>query len=1431
MKKFYTQLLAFVAMTLLGTSAFAQVTGISVDDYNPCHNGNVTISWTEGGANTNVTIRVGTGTSPANTDLVNISSYPVLPGSNQVVVSGFVGGATYNIDIIGNQDATFDADAFTVDARPVKPTALDPAIDTVCTGATPTLDAIGGTDGTNGQLAWYQTDGSTLIGYGNPVSAAIVGTTNFKVRREDAVCGDNTPFVSLDMYVYANASAATDITLNGESNPIATPCPGTYTLGQTGANLTGVSPSTTVEFSVTAFTGPYVTSYNFPAGATTVYCRVTDGCSGTTYDYSEVVTMNDLSVDGTVTPDVSPFCTGSNITWTMNGATLGTGATYQYSLDGITWNPTLNAGTDNFWLINGVMATTTVYIRLVSACDTTAGASGIATAYVNPTDVSSVVTTPNQTTVCSGTGVTFTATGGSLGTNPGSYYEYSIDGGGFVNNGTNPAYAYVVNASTLFAWRIYDACTATSTTGSSVTMGVATNNTAPTAVMATDLNGGSICPGDIFDFQADGTLSNTTYNPLAYWEFASDAGFTTILEDSSLTGLYTGSIGAGLTVYARIAGGCGGTTASVNTNVTPVAASAAPSSIEVWDMAQATQYSANEEICAQTVTLVQVGGTADAGDGASYDFGTMDNGVFTLLANTGATSTYQVAHSIDTTYAVRLIGGCSGTSTPVTIAMGVAEDNATPDSMYVMDGSNWIANNAQLCSTAMLDYTIATTALGDNASYMFDVDVDGVVTPTNNGTNPTLSIDVASMGISSYMTVTGYVSGGCTDVSGTTFSHTVTVFSASSGFTAISLTNDEFCANSGVVATLKATGATVPGNANIVWYSLDNNTNAIIAKVKETSGATPGADSIMVAPTVTTTYGVRVEGCDTTVFEVRTVTVRDTSVAATGVSISPGTQVCPGMPVSYTATGGVAGFGAMAKWYSGATLIGSGNPLFITVNNDTNVTVRYEGFCNTTTSFAAASVTVYDSTDISVLGTGSACPNVSFDLNALVSPTGGSFTGTGASGHYFSYGTPGTYQLTYTKTFTGGCSFDRTVYVTVNAAPAFTLTLQSSPSGCNSNGSFLITGTPGDAFDVNSGDFTGTLDGAGEALITSTGGSYTVVVTGATMCSSSDDIIIPAAPGAVTATTDITDVACYGATNGVITVNASSGTSPYTYSLNGGTFGSSNVFENLAAGNYDVDVKDANGCIYSLNVDVEGVANALDLTVDEPGDVQCFGDNNGYITGLIASGGTAPYSFSVNGDDFTTETNYTNLSAGNYTITVKDANGCTADFSFTIEGPAQLVGSVSTVSYDVNTNTYTIKISANGGTGIKSFYLDNGLASTDSVFTGVAPGVHTWKVSDEHTCFTTGEFTLEDPSSVGVTTGAAELAVYPNPFASELTIAGTLPVNASIVMIDTYGKKVAVNMVVANGRTVINTDNLAKGMYILNINGEGVNVSRKVVKH
>jgi hypothetical protein len=135
---------------------------------------------------------------------------------------------------------------------------------------------------------------------------------------------------------------------------------------------------------------------------------------------------------------------------------------------------------------------------------------------------------------------------------------------------------------------------------------------------------------------------------------------------------------------------------------------------------------------------------------------------------------------------------------------------------------------------------------------------------------------------------------------------------------------------------------------------------------------------------------------------------------------------------------------------------------------------------------------------------------------------------------------------------------------------------------------------------------------------------------------------------------DITPVTCNGGSNGSINLNVTGGNPTYTYNWSNGITNESNT--TLSAGTYDVQITDANGCITSGSYDITE-PTSIDLNPLTSSD---FGNNDGSID-LNVVGGTPGYTYTWSNGETTED--LSNLSAGTYTVTVTDNNGCSAEVS------------------------------------------------------------------------------------------------------------------------------------------------------------------------
>ncbi|MDW8057019.1 MAG: gliding motility-associated C-terminal domain-containing protein, partial [Bacteroidia bacterium] len=222
---------------------------------------------------------------------------------------------------------------------------------------------------------------------------------------------------------------------------------------------------------------------------------------------------------------------------------------------------------------------------------------------------------------------------------------------------------------------------------------------------------------------------------------------------------------------------------------------------------------------------------------------------------------------------------------------------------------------------------------------------------------------------------------------------------------------------------------------------------------------------------------------------------------------------------------------------------------------------------------------------------------------------------------------------------------------------------------------------------------------------------------------------------------------CNGFANGTITITAGGGVGGYEYNLNGGAWQGGNVFTGLAAGTYTLGVRDANGCEKYLTYTLPE-PTPLSFGLPVVSDVSCHGGSNGSIT-VSVSGGTLPYEYSLNGGPYQSSSSFTGLSAGSYTVTVRDANGCTAVQTVTVSQPSPLSFTFTVQNPLCFGGNGTIVFQASGGVGNYQYGV-NGNYGTASVVS-LPAGTYTLTVRDGNGCVTPAQIATitQPPQLVG----------------------------------------------------------------------------------
>ena len=415
------------------------------------------------------------------------------------------------------------------------------------------------------------------------------------------------------------------------------------------------------------------------------------------------------------------------------------------------------------------------------------------------------------------------------------------------------------------------------------------------------------------------------------------------------------------------------------------------------------------------------------------------------------------------------------------------------------------------------------------------------------------------------------------------------------------------------------------------------------------------------------------------------------------------------------------------------------------------VTVTDANACTGTKSFTinqptALNTTAGSKTDVSCNG--------GTNGTATVTPTGGtpaytySWAPSGGTAATATGLAPGTYTVTVTdaNACTGTKSFTIAEPTALNTT-AGSKTDVSCNGGANGTATVAPTGgTPA---------YTYSWAPSGGTAATATGlaaGTYTVTVTDANACTGTKSFTITQPTALNTTAGSKTDVSCNGGANGTATVAPTGGTPAYTYSWapSGGTAATAT---GLAAGTYTVTVTDANACTGTKSFTI-AEPTALNTTAGSKTDVSCNGGANGTAT-VAPTGGTPAYTYSWAPSGGTAAT-ATGLAPGTYTVTVTDANACTATKLFTIAEPTALTAATGGGSTDVSCNggtNGTATVAPTGGTPAYTYSWapTGGTAATAS---GLAAGTYTVTVTDANNCQTTRTYTLTEPTALDASSGS-----------------------------------------------------------------------------
>lgn len=265
-------------------------------------------------------------------------------------------------------------------------------------------------------------------------------------------------------------------------------------------------------------------------------------------------------------------------------------------------------------------------------------------------------------------------------------------------------------------------------------------------------------------------------------------------------------------------------------------------------------------------------------------------------------------------------------------------------------------------------------------------------------------------------------------------------------------------------------------------------------------------------------------------------------------------------------------------------------------------------------------------------------------------------------------------------------------------------------------------------------------------------GDYAVVITDDNGCQISHEYEVRELQLELSPDANIVEPSCTGASDGTIELDILNGLPPYEFDLNDGNgFTSNSIIQNVAAGTYTVTIRDANLCTGNIDI-VITEPDLLEIALTGM-DISCFGYADGTVD-ASATGGTIPYTYTWNPTQ-TNTANIADLTAGDYSITVTDENGCMATAMTTIIEPAPV---------NIDSITSTDNVCFGGSAGALTVYPSGGSPpfqySTDGVnfqdsptLTNLPSGTVTVTIRDAMDCDFSTEAGISQPIELVVYAG------------------------------------------------------------------------------
>lgn len=251
----------------------------------------------------------------------------------------------------------------------------------------------------------------------------------------------------------------------------------------------------------------------------------------------------------------------------------------------------------------------------------------------------------------------------------------------------------------------------------------------------------------------------------------------------------------------------------------------------------------------------------------------------------------------------------------------------------------------------------------------------------------------------------------------------------------------------------------------------------------------------------------------------------------------------------------------------------------------------------------------------------------------------------------------------------------------------------------------------------------------------------------------SDMVAVPLVvyPGFEATLNVVQEISCFQSQNGALELDLSGGTAPFVLDWDNNAYDGLTQLSDLGPDNYSVTITDDNGCTESLNIDL-AEPTLLEISCGQQSPVSVTGASDG-IGQVEATGGTPPYALAWIGTQsgsltFSGQTSIPGLSAGAYTLTLTDANGCQTQCAFAIQEPGcDLSISLDSQSPECfNSFDGNIEATVNGGLDPVQWSWNTGQSAP--VLTGLGPGSYFVTATDAAGCIAVGSAVLTAPPAI-----------------------------------------------------------------------------------